>query len=450
MSKSGPSNHQPKRRRGSAPDSAPDGAGVVDESSPIAAVDSPNTRTITVDSRMVWVVLSLLVLFGLGFVLARGGFSLPAVAEPDKSSNLWVFFLIGLTAGGLSCLAVQGGLLAATIAQSEQRRLEAEATAGMPLTPVLLFLAAKLAAYTALGALLGLFGSLFALTPTLRGILQIAIGLFMIGLALGMLNVHPLFRYFMLQPPKWAQRAVRKQSRRGDALAPLLLGAMTVLIPCAVTQAMELLVISIGNPTRGAAIMFAFILGTTPVFLILGVLATSLSQVWQRAFMRVAAVIIVIIAVFSMITGLRLMGLGPVRAGPAVQAEVVNGTTSGPAPATSTGASLGSTSSAGVPASAPAAGQAGEGTYQEATINVGNGGYEPNHLQVKAGTPIHLKLVTNNTRSCARAFTIPSLNVQQVLQPTDEQVVNLPPQPPGEIPFSCSMGMYTGVIEVVQ
>lgn len=33
--------------------------------------------------------------------------------------NLWVIFLTGLTVGGLTCLAVQGGLLASVIAAKE-------------------------------------------------------------------------------------------------------------------------------------------------------------------------------------------------------------------------------------------------------------------------------------------------------------------------------------------
>ena len=37
--------------------------------------------------------------------------------------NLLAVFLTGLLAGGLSCLAVQGGLLAATLAQSEEEKI---------------------------------------------------------------------------------------------------------------------------------------------------------------------------------------------------------------------------------------------------------------------------------------------------------------------------------------
>jgi sulfite exporter TauE/SafE len=77
-----------------------------------------------------------------------------------------IAFITGLTTGGLSCLAVQGGLLASSLAhQIEQDILEAGTQKGKrvahPKTalPIALFLLSKLVAYTILGFLLGLLGA---------------------------------------------------------------------------------------------------------------------------------------------------------------------------------------------------------------------------------------------------------------------------------------------------
>ena len=123
-----------------------------------------------------------------------------------------------------------------------------------------------------------------------------------------MLDVHPIFRYLTLQPPKRVQRLIRANAKRSDAFAPLSLGALTVLIPCGVTQAMELLALGSGNPVRGALILFAFVLGTAPLFFILGLLTARLSGAWQGAFLRVAAVAIAVMALYSMLGGSRLLG----------------------------------------------------------------------------------------------------------------------------------------------
>jgi plastocyanin domain-containing protein len=83
----------------------------------------------------------------------------------------------------------------------------------------------------------------------------------------------------------------------------------------------------------------------------------------------------------------------------------------------------------------------------ELTLAVTNYGYEPSKLSAPANTPITLKLVTQDTTSCAVAFTIPALNYQTLLGPTETQVVTIPAQPAGSsLRFACSMGMFVGTI----
>src|SRR5581483_747613 len=199
------------------------------------------------------------------------------------NSNLITIFLTGLLTGGLTCMAVQGGLLAATLATAEEERLEEilrhrsgqEAKGGNAL-PILAFLGSKLLAYTLLGALLGLLGSFFQLSISLKVIMQIAVAVFMLGTAANILQIHPIFRYFAIQPPKFLTRLVRNQSKSKSIFAPAILGAFTIFIPCGTTQAMMALSIATGKPLFGASFMFAFILGTSPVFFILGYFATKL------------------------------------------------------------------------------------------------------------------------------------------------------------------------------
>ena len=75
--------------------------------------------------------------------------------------NLWAIFLTGLFAGALTCLAVQGGLLATSIAQRHEDKLKDDTKKNGNALPILSFLIAKLIAYTILGFLLGWFGSSF-------------------------------------------------------------------------------------------------------------------------------------------------------------------------------------------------------------------------------------------------------------------------------------------------
>ena len=81
------------------------------------------------------------------------------------------------------------------------------------------------------------------------------------------------------------------------------------------------------------------------------------------------------------------------------------------------------------------------------TMNAKNNGYFPHTLYAKAEEPVKLNVVTQNTRSCAVAFVIPDLNYETLLPTTGVTAIDIPPQKPGTVmPFTCSMGMYTGVI----
>jgi plastocyanin domain-containing protein len=78
---------------------------------------------------------------------------------------------------------------------------------------------------------------------------------------------------------------------------------------------------------------------------------------------------------------------------------------------------------------------------------VENEGYFPQTLRADANTALKLNLVTDKTYSCARDFVIPSLDFYQLLPDTGTVQVDIPAQPAGtRMFFTCSMGMYTGMI----
>jgi hypothetical protein len=111
-------------------------------------------------------------------------------------NTIWIALLTGLTAGGVSCLAVQGGLLASSLATVPDDKKN---------MGTLLFLGAKIVSYTLLGFLLGFFGASLSISSTVQGWLQIMAGLYMIATAANLLQIHPIFRYVVVQPPTWAK-----------------------------------------------------------------------------------------------------------------------------------------------------------------------------------------------------------------------------------------------------
>jgi len=356
-------------------------------------------------------------------------------------NQIFISFITGLTTGGLSCLAVQGGLLASSLEHQLEQQLDVQIEQELVrrrnhrsgkkgnrilahpqlALPILLFLAAKLAAYTLLGFLLGALGSVLQLTSAARAILLIAIGIFMVGNALRMFNVHPIFRYFSIEPPKFITRYIRRKARNGESsFAPLFLGAMTVFIPCGVTQAMMAVAVGTGSALQGAVLMFAFILGTSPVFFGVAYLTMQLGARLEKAFMRFVAIVLLVLGLLSVNNGLSLVG-SPLSiqniAGNLFPPQAAPGQVSA------------------VPAS------------NTLNLSASNSGYSPQRLYAKAGQPILLTIVTENTYSCARDFVISAIGVEKLLPQTGTVPVTIPAQPAGTVMrFSCSMGMYTGEI----
>jgi hypothetical protein len=249
---------------------------------------------------------------------------------------------------------------------------------------------------------------------------MLGIGIFMVGNALRMFNVHPIFRYFSIEPPKFITRYIRRTAKGTDTFTPLFLGALTVFIPCGVTQAMMAAALAMGSPLAGGMMMFAFTLGTSPVFFIVAYLATEFGARTEKFFMRFVAITVLILGLVTLDGGLNLMG------SPFSFSNFARGLTNADSASSPISASVSTT---------------------DLTLMVRNEGYFPQTLRASANKELTLDLVTNGTYSCARDFVIPALGFYQLLPDTGTVAVNVPAQPSGtRMFFTCSMGMYTGMI----
>lgn len=343
--------------------------------------------------------------------------------------NFWTIFATGLFTGGLTCLVVQGGLLAATIAQKEGDLLKENSLRSGNALPIVAFLIAKLIAYTILGGVLGLFGSIFQLSLTFQVVMQLAVAVFMIGTALNLLNIHPIFRYFIIQPPKFLMKKIRNETKSKSIFAPAILGAFTIFIPCGITQAMMALAIGSASPVLGALTMFIFILGTSPTFFILGFLATKLGEVFKGSFNKFAALAIILLAIFNINSAVALSGstLTLDKIFEDIQCTVF---------------SVCSVQARQMEVKGEA--------VEKANIELTDSGYSPKELTVKSGSKITLKLDNKNARGCIQSFTIPKLGIQKIVKTGSSETVEFTaPNEKGDLAFMCGMGMYRGNIRVI-
>ncbi len=84
---------------------------------------------------------------------------------------------------------------------------------------------------------------------------------------------------------------------------------------------------------------------------------------------------------------------------------------------------------------------------QEADIVV-KGGYTPDVLVVKAGRPVRLSFLRQETASCSEMVLFPDFNKSAKLPPGERVTVEFTPERPGEYGFQCQMGMLRGKLIV--
>jgi sulfite exporter TauE/SafE len=347
--------------------------------------------------------------------------------------NLTAVLITGLFAGGISCASVQGGLLAGLIARQRSVGGAEPGTAGLSvlatvrddLTPVAGFLAGKLLAYSLLGALLGAAGAAVQLSVGARTWLQIAAGLLIITFGLAQLGV-PGFRRIVIQPPASWTRLVRSRTHSQTALAPAMLGIATILIPCGVTLSVEALSLASGSAVQGALIMAVFVLGTSPLFTLIGYAARKLAHAWSGRLAAATGVVVVAMGLFTLNGGLELAG--------------------SPLAASRIGQTLGFVST---PATTDNSTVTIRDGHQQVIITASKDGYSPANAQLTAGLPTTLIVHNAGGAGCLRSFTIPSRDEQYVLPATGDIRIELGTLAAGHLSYACGMGMFRGVLTVV-
>jgi sulfite exporter TauE/SafE len=366
--------------------------------------------------------------------------------------NLTAVLLTGLLAGGVSCAAVQGGLLAALIARQRATPTPAGAHAdGNPdrtarpvarsrhrttlevhptpwaalsddLTPVGGFLIGKLVSHSLLGALLGALGATIRPSVQVSATVEILAGALVIVFGLAQLGV-PGFRHIRVEPPLSLGRLVLRSARSQAAFAPGLLGLASIVIPCGVTLSVEALALTAGSAPAGAATMAVFVLGTGPLFAVLGYAVRKAATAWRG---RLAAA-----------TGIALLAMGAVTLNGGLEVA------GSPLAASRLTADL-TTDNAG----APAATATVTNGHQAITIVATSDGYAPATVHAHAGIPTTLTIHSDDAQGCIRAFTVPDRNIEKILPATGDTTLELGTLHTGTLAYACGMGMYTGTITV--
>lgn len=324
--------------------------------------------------------------------------------------------MLGLVAGISTCMALVGGLILGVAARHAE--LHPEATVWEKFRPHLFFNAGRVLGYAFLGGLLGLLGGFLQLSGGFLAFLTLAVGGVMIILGMKLTNLSPRISAASFTLPSSVARVlgINAHQKEYSHKTSMLTGALTFFLPCGFTQAMQLYAVSTGDFKSGAIIMGAFALGTAPALLGIGGLSSIMKGARARMFYAVVGILVIVFGIYN------------IRSAMAV---LPTATSSGNAEVNYTPVDQG----------------VGQGNVQVIKMTQLASEYSPSTLRVKSGVPVRWIITSKSSFSCASSIVIPSLGIRTNLK-KGENVILFTPTQKGSIPYSCSMGMYRGVILV--
>jgi len=74
--------------------------------------------------------------------------------------------------------------------------------------------------------------------------------------------------------------------------------------------------------------------------------------------------------------------------------------------------------------------------------------YRPESIVARAEVPLRLIFHRKDDEPCSERVVFSSPHIDRRLAPHGDTTIVLPPQPPGEVRFTCAMGRYRGQIEL--
>ncbi|MCX6732930.1 MAG: sulfite exporter TauE/SafE family protein [Candidatus Roizmanbacteria bacterium] len=355
------------------------------------------------------VILILLYLIAKSFGLLDLSF-----VKSNNFASLPVVFLVGLTAGVSTCMALVGGLVLGVASRFSQDN--PNASTGKKFMPHIFFNIGRIISFFLLGGIIGLIGSAFQLSLTITGALIVLVGISMIILGLQLTNIFPRISATSITLPKGISKFLGISTHTTQSYShkgALMMGALTFFVPCGFTQAIQLYAMTTGSFVTGGITMAVFALGTTPGLLSLGGV-TSFIKGKSSLFFKLVGLVVIAMALFTISNGLTLAGLKNNKIKNSIRIDDPNVKM--------------------------------ENGIQVVHMVQDAQGYTPKLFTLKKNVPVkwYMKSIYP---SCASSIIVEKLNIRTLLT-EKEQVFDFTPKEAGEIPFSCSMGMYSGVINV--
>ena len=321
----------------------------------------------------------------------------------ENTMNYGMLFVVGLLTS-VHCIAMCGGInLSQSVINSKN--------SGKSIKSNLYYNLGRVISYTLIGGIVGLIGSVITFNGYFKGIILIFAGIIMLIMSVNMLGIFKNLRKFNIRIPKKITKILNK-SKNGKS--SFYIGLVNGLMPCGPLQSMQIYALSTGSFFGGAVSMFLFSIGTVPLMLGFGIVASKLNKKFANKMLKVSAIIIFILGLGMLKNGFSLSGISLFNVSPNYenQAIIIDG-------------------------------------HQEVTIEVDYGNYE--QITVKKDIPVicNIHVPEGKLNGCNGEIIIREYGIDIKLKEGDN-IIEFTPSKTGTIPYSCWMGMINSYINVIE
>lgn len=329
-----------------------------------------------------------------------------------------IVFLAGLTLGGLSCSLIQIGLFSSGVTiHSSSRKLYWDISS---------FLITRVVVAMLLGLGLGFLGTSFLIPDAIKLFFQLLAGIIMVFTALSFVNVTFTTFGFSLVWKKISE-VVFKIINSHSLFSPILLGIISLFIPCGAMLAVESAALVTGSPFQSALLLGVFVIGTIPAFLGIGLLSTIFRSKFQKSFYVLLGAFLLVFGILT-INGVLVLANAPITLQKIYAYSPIQ---------------LNEENEIALSGVIKAEGK------REVVIDIYPEGYTPDVISVGKGETVHLILKTHGVYNCSSMFKIPAKDISQQLPPDGTTVVTFVADDMGTMQFSCATGLKTGTIQVI-
>jgi len=368
------------------------------------------------------------IIFILFILSRRFGMTLLASDFPlaETGMGYGMILIIGLLTS-IHCIAMCGGInLSQSLGgvRSVPKNEEKTGFDFSPFIPGILYNSGRIVSYTSVGIIVGALGSVFTMNLTMQSVIHIIAGLFMMIMALNMLNIFPWLKKFNPRLPRIFTKKI--ENKKEVSKNPFIVGILNGFMPCGPLQAMQLYALSTGNPFEGGLSMFLFCIGTIPLMFGIGAVSLLLSSRFSKIVMNVGAILVAVMGLTMFVNGWNFAGFPTIYSIMFDRASV---------------------------RSSAAESSVGFKPVIENGVQIVNSTLSPRGypaITVQVGIPVKwtINAPPGSINSCNNRIIIRPYNIEYRFQQGDN-VIEFVPDRAGVFRYSCWMAMLFGTITVV-